>query len=104
MKYINKLNDEQLLELISIYAKSSFKRLLSIDRNNDGIEIDIEVELEDDESEEGFLLLEERYTLYDYDVTIWDYQCNNEIELLREYRQKILGWFGNQYALDYLLK
>lgn len=103
MKYISLLSKSQLINLVKIYTKSSFKELLEINTGENGIEITVIVELDDDESDNGKITLEESYTFYDYDVKIWDYQANNRKELLHKYRLELLNHFGNQYALDYLL-
>lgn len=103
MKYINLLSSDQLMKLVKIYTKTDFKELLEINTGENGIEITVMVELDDDESDDGKITLEESYTFYDYDVKIWDYQANNRKELLQKYRREILSCFGNQYALDYLL-
>lgn len=103
LKYISQLSDEQLIELVKIFAGDEYRELLDLYKCDEKIDVTIRVELDDDENEEGFISLEDSYTLYDYDVKIWDYQCNNKKELIRKYREKLLNMFGNQYALDFLL-
>jgi hypothetical protein len=104
LKYISQLNDEQILDLIKIFTKDDYRELLYLDRYEEEIEVTIRIELDDDENEEGYISLEESYTLYDYDVRIWDYLCTNKRELIKKYRKMLLDMFGNQYALDYLLE
>ena len=103
LKYINQLNDNQLLELMKPYISDGFRKLISIDKYDDNIIIYVEIELDDDEYEGEKMIVEDGYELYDYDVRIYDYQATNENELLKKYRQYLLNYFENQYALDYLL-
>lgn len=103
LKYISQLNDKQILELIKIFAMDTYRELLHLDRYEERIVVTIRVELDDDENEGDYISLEESYILYDYDVAILDYQCNNKKELIKKYRESLLSKFDNQYALDYLL-
>lgn len=103
LKYINQLTEDQLIELIKIFTGDTYRELLDLVIEEDKIDVIVRVEEEDSECEEGYLSLEDSYTLFDYDVKIWDYYCSNKADLIRQYREKLLNRFGNQYALDYLL-
>lgn len=103
MKYLNKLTDDEIIELMQPYIKHGFRQVVSIDRFNDCIELYVEIEIEDDEYKDGTIILEDGYSLMDYDVRIYNYQNNNAKEDLKKYRKWLLNRFGNQYALDYLL-
>ena len=48
---------------------------------------------------EGF---EDNYVLTDFDIKIVDWMGNEEKYLI-QYRNKMLNWFGEQYAIDFLL-
>ena len=90
MSYISKLNDSQIRELCEIYA-SKFTDLEYKIRDEY-----IDVYLRDSEG------LEDNYVFRDFDVSIIDWMASNEFEYLKRYREKMLEWFGNQYAIDFL--
>lgn len=89
--YIEKLKEEQIKELMEIYSPDNSnltykfinEKLFVTLRNRDGVE--------------------ENYILKDYMVEILDWGLD-EFEYHRQYRKKMLEYFGKQYAIDYLLK
>lgn len=46
--------------------------------------------------------LPEYYILTDYDVTVYDWDDTNT-DCLQKFRSKMLSYFGNDYAVNYLL-
>ena len=87
MKYVNKLTDEQIKELIFMnnLDKMSFK----IIRYNNFIHI-------------NFINQSHILTDFNYNVSIIS-DKNILKEFNKEYRKKMLEYFGEQYAIDYLL-
>lgn len=87
MKYINRLTDEQIKELIFMdnLNKMSFK----IIRYNNFIHI-------------NFINQSHILTDFNYNVSIIS-DKNILKEFNKEYRKKMLEYFGEQYAIDYLL-
>lgn len=104
MKYINQLDDLELVELIKDYIWGEFKKVVEVRRDIDNgcIDMILMSESEDDEAEDGTLILEDMYTLTDYDVKVWDFQLNESKRLRNDYRSKLFNKFGNEYAVDYL--
>lgn len=87
MKYVNKLTDEQIKELIFMnnLDKMSFK----IIRYNNFIHI-------------NFINQSHILTDFNYNISIIS-DKNILKEFNKEYRKKMLEYFGEQYAIDYLL-
>ena len=102
MKYLSQLSRDEIIELVKVFTEDTFQRVVEMRETDTGIDITVEVKLEDDERECGYIILEETYTLEDYHVRIWDYYTINFREMLSEYRKKLLDKFGKEYALDYL--
>ena len=87
--YVSRLTDEQIAELMKCYAED----YTDIDiQKRDKECISVELTVND---------LPEYYDICDYDVTVYDWQ-EGEDELLA-FRKKMLEFFGNEYAVDYLL-
>ncbi|MGG0667733.1 hypothetical protein ABE073_04305 [Lederbergia citrisecunda] len=89
MKYISKLSPEQIKDVMEIYSPKH------TDLKYELRERYISISLYDQEG------IEETYDIEDYDVAIYDWMGKGDY-LLR-YRKKMLEWFGEQYAMDYLL-
>lgn len=87
--YITKLTDNQIKELIKTYADGYTE--ISIIRHEDNV--DVNLIYED---------LPESYVLYDYTVEVYDWD-DRDTDCLKKYREKMLDFFGHQYAIDYLL-
>ena len=87
-KYITKCSNEQIKQLMKCYADYTD---IVITRRSDCIDIELTVD--------G---LPEIYIMYDYAVEVYDWDDTNTNCLL-DYRKKMLKFFGNQYAIDYLL-
>jgi len=89
MKYISQLTVEQIREIMEIYAPSHtyleyerFERYLHVSvHDSDGCE--------------------DNYSIHDYDVQVFDWMGGGDY--LERFREKMLLWFGEQYAIDYLL-
>lgn len=88
--YIHKLSDGQIKELMRCYAPDYTD--IDIIRNSDSIDVELIV---DD--------IPENYVLYDFTVEVYDWD-DSGTDCLQNYRKKMLEYFGNQYAVDYLLK
>lgn len=88
MKYINQCTDDQIKELMRCYAKNYTN--IQIEKTDDCINITL--------INDG---LPEYYTLTDYDVTVYDWDDTNT-DCLQKFRDKMLLYFGNDYATNYL--
>lgn len=89
MKYITKLSPIQIKEIMEIYSPAH------TDLEYKYTEHCLSVTLRDGE---GF---EESYDINDFDVIVFDWMGKGDY--LRRFREKMLSWFGEQYAVDYLL-
>lgn len=89
MNYINQCTDEQIKDLMRCYAKNYTD--ISIDRMNDCIKIEL---INDD--------LPELYIVDDYNVEVFDWNPDGT-NCFHDFKKKMLEYFGNQYAIDYLL-
>ncbi len=89
MKYLSQCTDEQIKELMRCYAKNYED--ISISRDDYSIDITLIVD--------G---IPETYECEDYSVVVYDWDDSN-CDCLVSYRKKLLEWFGNQYAIDFLL-
>ena len=87
-QYITRCSNEQIKQLMNCYADYTD---IIITRRTDCVDVELTVD--------G---LPETYTMHDYDVDVYDWDDTNTDYLLR-YRKKMLKFFGNQYAIDYLL-
>lgn len=88
--YIHKLSDGQIKELMRCYAPD----YTDIDIIKHSNCIDVELIVDD---------IPENYVLYDFTVEVYDWD-DSGTDCLQNYRKKMLEYFGNQYAVDYLLK
>lgn len=89
MTYIERCSDEQLKELMRQYANNYTD--IDISRRNEVVDIEL--------ISDG---LPENYIVSDYNVEVYDWDDSGESSL-RDFRKKMLEYFGNQYAIDYLL-
>lgn len=89
MKYLNQCTDEQIKELMGCYSDKYTD--IDILRRDDCIDVTLEID--------G---IPENYLLMDYEVVNYDWDDSGE-SCLHDYRQKMLGYFGSQYAVDFLL-
>lgn len=87
--YIMKCSDEQIKELMKCYAPS----YTDIDITRRKGYLDIELINGD---------IPEQYVVYDYNVEVYDWDDTNT-DCLKDFRKKMLEFFGNQYAIDYLI-
>lgn len=96
MKYVNRLTNEQIIELIGFDTEDDF-----FDYNN------FKITKHDNHIQVNFV--DETYLISDfyYDIIIWDGNSDMPDELRHEfnknYRENMLEYFGEQYAIDYLL-
>lgn len=90
MNYVRHLSNDQITELMNIYAPHHTDLKYRIEGNH------IRISLRD---QFGY---EDNYIIDDYNVDVIDWM-GNEDKYLKQYRQKMLNWFGNQYAINYLL-
>lgn len=90
-KYLSKCSDGQIKELMECYATFTD---IDIERGFDG-EVAVEIMHTDG--------IPESYVLDDYNVIVYDWD-DTDTDSLLEYRKKMLSFFGNQYAVDYLLQ
>lgn len=90
LSYVSKLNELQIRELCEIYTSNFAELEYKISKDY------IDIKLRDSEG------LQDSYVFRDFNVSIFDWMSNDEFELLKMYRSKMLLWFGNQYAIDFL--
>ena len=90
MKYVSQLTKEQLKSVMEIYAPNHTD--LSYQLHKQGVSVYLR-------DNEGF---EDNYVLTDFYVKIIDWK-GNEGDYLILFRKKMFAWFGEQYAIDYLL-
>lgn len=95
MKYVNKLTDEQIKELANIWYEDTEEKILKIELSSfrKGLSIIISLEC-------GIV---DELVFKDYRVLIYDFYDYKEHEHIIQYRKKMLEYFGEQYAIDYLL-
>lgn len=91
MKYVNQLTHEQIIEIMEIYAPNN------IELEYKRLDHCIGITLRDHEG------IEESYAINDFDVSIYSWMGNNHSYLIK-FREKMLVWFGFEYAKDYLLQ
>lgn len=88
MKYVNKLTDEQIKELIFMNNLDKFNYKIMRYPN--------------------YILIKfssEKHILTDFKYSVSTYIYKNILDKFnKEYRKKMLEYFGKQYAIDYLLK
>lgn len=89
MSYLQRCSDEQIKELLQCYAPSYTD--IAIVRRDEVIDIEL---INNN--------LPEQYIISDYNVEVYDWD-DNGTNCLHDYRKKMLEYFGNQYAIDYLL-
>lgn len=90
--YLRRCTDEQIKELMHCYAENYTEIIINRDRRGNGIDVELVVDC-----------MTEQYVLYDYNVEVYDWDDTNT-DCLKNYRRKMLSYFGNQYAIDYLIK
>lgn len=96
MKYVNKLTDEQIIKFIGFDTEDDF-----FDYDN------FKVTRYDNYILVNFVDEDRLVSDFYYDIIIWD-EYNDMPDELRyefniEYRKNMLEYFGEQYAIDYLL-
>lgn len=89
MTYMEKCSDEQIKDLMKCYANNYTD--IKILRRNEVIDVEL--------INDG---LPENYIISDYNVEVYDWD-DSEKNCLHDFRKKMLRFFGNQYAIDYLL-
>ena len=99
MSYIQGLSDEQLLELARIIDPAATSVRVS-QRGGQGVGAYLAGPLVGDDGEEW--VAEDFYVLGDFDVEAYDAPHPGHDAVVR-YREKMLGWLGPGYAVDYLL-
>ena len=90
MSYVSKLDDEQVRDLLEIFTP-----------NYTDLEYKISDEYIDINCRDSSGV-EDNYVFRDFTVDIVDWMSNNDFEYIAKYRSKMLLWFGNQYAIDFL--
>lgn len=86
--YLDKCSDDQVKELVKCYTNYTEIDIL---QNNNSFDVECIVD--------G---IPEQYVLRDYSIDVYDWDDRNT-DCLQNYRRKMLEFFGNQYAIDYLL-
>ena len=100
MKYINKLNDEELTELFKLFMATDEEFVsLEIDRYDFFISLNGIVRIPDDENDGDMIAVEDNYDISDYNVKVYSHSGN----VTKDYRKYMYKKFGYKYAKDYLL-
>lgn len=89
MTYIEKCSDEQIKDLMKCYANNYTD--IKILRRNEVVDVEL--------INDG---LPENYIISDYNVEVYDWDDSGE-NCLHNFRKTMLRFFGNQYAIDFLL-
>lgn len=100
MKYINRLTDEQIKELICLlYSKETVKDIRK-GLEDDYLEIEIDIKFLDDMTKEE---IETTDTLEFRDYRFHSHDFNICQEEIKSYKKKMYEFFGNDYLMDYML-
>ena len=105
MKYANRLTDEELREIYSLFIDSDGKiNELNITRDEHSIGLEGCVEIPEFEEERlaedanTTLIIDDDYEITDYDVKVYHHSGN----CTPAYRKWMYSKFGDRYARDYL--
>lgn len=105
MKYANKLTDEELRELYSMFTDSDAKiNELNITRDEQSIGLEGYVEIPEWEEEilkenpDATVIIDDDYEITDYDVKVYHHSG----DCTPDYRKWMYKKFGDEYARDYL--
>lgn len=105
MKYANKLTDEELRELYSIFTDSDAKiNELNITKDEHSIGLEGYIEIPEWEEERlkedpsATAIIDDDYEITDFDVKVYHHSG----DCTPEYRKWMYKKFGNEYAKDYL--
>ena len=100
MKYINRLTNEQIKELIYLlYSKETVKGIRK-ELEDDYLEIEVDIKFLDDMTKEG---IETTDTLEFGDFRFRYHDFNISQEEIKSYKMKMCEFFGNDYLMDYML-
>ena len=101
-QYLNKLSEEELNDVLSIYSDESFRGITHISEEDSYWIIESLASLYDYEEDVRFIISEE-YIIDDYSGEPVKHVNYKLRECDIEFRKYMLDKFGNQYAIDYLL-
>lgn len=107
MNYVNKLTDEELKEIYSLFLCDGGKVIsLEIDRDDYCISLNGIVKEPDNDdifdTEDGFIEIEDNYDLTDYHVSAYDHSGGAYCQ--KKFREYMYKKFKGKYAKDFLLK
>ena len=104
MKYINRLTDEQIKELIYLLYSTETVKDIRKELEDDYLEIEIDIKLFlDDMTKEEIETTDtlefrdfgfRRFSSYDFSISQ---------EKIKSYKMKMYEFFGNDYSMDYML-
>lgn len=107
MKYANRLIDEELREIYSLFIDSDGKiNELNITRDNRSIGLEGYVEIPEYDKEllkenpDATLIIDDDYEITDYDVVVYHHSG----DCTPIYRKWMYKKFGDEYARDYLFQ
>lgn len=99
IKYANRLTDEQIKELILIYYPNDNIININIDKKDNGVFIEVSIKIVDEEEFD----VKDLIIFKDYGFEFYDFYDIDSHEHRKQYRKKMLEYFGEQYAIDFLL-
>lgn len=103
MKYLLKATDEQIEELVRIYAGDELRKIASINYEESTIRVVAKVELETESFQGRPIITDETYYLSDFICETLEYNNADPLSNMIVYRKLMLNWFGDEYAKDYLV-
>lgn len=100
LKYLNKLNEEQIKELVYIFEEKDVVEDIEITKFSDSIEVEVDVILKEENSNE-LVSLTDTFTFKDYEIISYDFSITQEET--NKYKLKLYEYLGEQYLIDYML-
>lgn len=107
MKYLNRLTDEELKEIYSLFlCNGGIVVSVDIDRDEDFIDLNGVIKEPDTDNnfdtDDGYIEVEDEYTITDYDVKAYHHSGGAYCQ--KKFREFMYKKFKSKYAKDYLLK
>ena len=100
LKYLNKLNEKQIKELVYIFEEKDVVEDIKITKFSDSIEVEVDVIFKEENSNELVSLMD-TFTFKDYEIISYDFYITQEE--INKYKLKLYEYLGEQYLIDYML-
>jgi|GEM_PF-1231747 len=98
MKYVNKLTDEEIIDLFKLFmGEDEVFVTATVSKYDKCIDIIGKVQVPSDIEPDKMIEVEDVYGLYDFNVKAYTHSRN----VKRQYREYMQQKFGNEYASDY---